>query len=659
MLLSEDKMILYNSLFQISVLLFAISVVLPIIFINAKKSLIRKFSLLMLISACLGVLTFSIHIILTGAASFHMIISSIPTSFLIDNLAAFFIILISLVGISVAIYSFSYSEHFKENIKKNLLIALTSFFILSMLFVVISHNLIAFLFFWELMSISSFILVMFDYNNEETKKAGIFYFVMTQMSTIFLIFAFILIFNHTGSLDFAQLEGLTPFLASMIFLSLTIGFAIKSGVIPFHKWLPYAHPASPSSISALMSGVMIKVAIYGLIRFIFLLPEQQLWWGIAILIAGTISALLGVIYALKEHDIKRLLAYHSIENIGIILIGIGLYMIFSFYQFKELALVSLIAALFHTLNHALFKSLLFLSAGSVVMSTYTKNIEEMGGLIKKMPYTAILFLIGAISISALPPFNGFVSELMLFQVFLKFNILASPAIKLLLLISLSLFALTSALAAVCFVKAFGIIFLASSRSKEANDAKEVSKSMIIGPAILAILCMLLGIFSYQIFQVIGDKYNIHFGLPNILIFSIVAMIVGLIFYVVIKIFWNTKTRITETWGCGINSQTARMEYTASGFSQPVTNIFSSIYLPKVTTKKSFYDSENVFFKGGETNIKLIKFFEEYLYAPFPKIISKISSKLYFLQNRVELYPYILVGFFVIIVLIISVGVYLR
>ena len=642
--------------------LFGISIINPIIFINSKKTWVRRLSLLMLILANLGTLCISFSIFTNRNFVFNMITSGITFNFLIDKLAAFFLILISIISLSVAVYSFSYTEHFESKIKKNLLIALMSFFILSMELTVISHNLLAFLFFWELMSISSFILVMFDYEKKETRKAGIFYFVMTQMSTIFLIFAFALIFNQTGTLDFTKLQEPSSFLVSLIFITLTIGFAIKAGVIPFHKWLPYAHPASPSSISALMSGVMIKVAIYGMVRFLFLLPQQELWHGILILIAGTVSALLGVLYALKEHDIKRLLAYHSIENIGIIFMGIGLYMIFSFYQFKELAMISLIAALFHTLNHALFKSLLFLSAGSVVAKIHTKNIEEMGGLIKKMPYTAILFLIGAISISALPPFNGFVSELMIFQVFLKFNVLTSPIIKILLLVSLSLFALTSALAAACFVKAFGIIFLGSPRSNKVEHASEVSKSMIIGPSILAILCIFLGVFSYQIFKIMEDKYFVNmvdFELPNLLFLSVTALAMGTIVYIAIKGFCNNKVRTTETWGCGINSQTSRMEYTASGFSQPIVKIFDVFYKPKFTNKKVFYDSGKVFFKEGEASFKLVNFFEEYLYAPVLGLVFRISSKLYSLQNRTELYPYILISFLTIISLIIYLGVFLQ
>ena len=293
---------------------------------------------------------------------------------------------------------------------------------------------------------------------------------------------------------------------------LFIGFGIKAGIIPFHKWLPYAHPASPSNISALMSGVMIKVAIYGLLRFVLLMP-MELWWGILILVVGTTSAILGVIYALKEHDIKRLLAYHSIENIGIILIGIGLYVIFALSGLQAIATLALIGALFHTLNHAIFKSLLFMTSGSVINSTETRNIEDMGGLIKRMPYTALLFLIGAVSISALPPFNGFVSELMIFQAFFQSSLLANPALEMLLITSLAIFALTSALAAACFVKAFGITFLALPRSEGAKKAKEAPKLMLIGPALLAIFCVVLGVFSFQIFGAFGFSFPI----PNMLL----------------------------------------------------------------------------------------------------------------------------------------------
>ncbi len=574
-------------------------------------------------------------------------------SFTIDKLAAFFILLTAVVSLCIGIYSFSYTEYLHG--RKEVFIFLTGLFTLSLVLVVSSSSLLAFLFFWEMMSLTSFFLVMTEYEKKETQKAGIFYFVMTQFGTLFIMLAFFLIYQHTGSLNIEQLHKLPSGLANIIFVSLFIGFGTKAGVIPFHKWLPYAHPASPSPTSALMSGVMIKIAIYGLVRFMLLFPEQKLWWGVFILILGTISAFLGVIYALKEHDLKQLLAYHSIENIGIILMAIGLHVIFQFFALEQWAVVAFGAALFHTLNHALFKSLLFLSAGSVVQATHTRNIEEMGGLIKKMPYTAFLFLIGAVSISALPPFNGFASELMVFEVLFRSNLIPLPSIKVLLFLSLSLFAMTSALAAACFVKAFGAVFLALPRSKEAAEAKEAPTPMLLGPAVLALLCMGLGVFSFQIFSVIGKNIGYEFPLPNLWYVFLALAIFTVLVIIMVRLFASRKSRVSETWGCGILSQNSRMEYTASGFSEPIVTIFSSIYRTKKRAQKSFYDQNQVVFKEGHAEITLVKFFEEYLYLPLVRIVQRISAYLYTLQNKVELDSYILYSFITIIILMLIAG----
>lgn len=501
-------------LFPFGLAAFFLAFILPLVSSkigNSKFS--RQASLIFSTMASVAILAFALEIVLSNK-SFSLLAYQITPlfqfSFLVDRLAAFFLVLVAVVSVAVSIYSIQYVEHFLSEAKKNLIVSFMNIFILSMLLVVASFSMFSFLFFWEIMALSSFLLVMMEFEKKETQKAGIFYFVMTHLSTLFLIFAFLFVYTITGTFDMTQIRA-DPLITSVAFVFLFLGFGIKAGIIPFHKWLPYAHPASPSNISALMSGVMIKVAIYGLVRFVLLLPLQT-WWGILILSVGTASAVLGVIYALKEHDIKRLLAYHSIENIGIILIGIGLYVIFSLAGLQPIAFLALAGALFHTLNHAIFKSLLFMTSGSIVNATGTRNIEEMGGLIKRMPKTALLFLIGAVSISALPPFNGFVSELMIFQVFFQSIALANPFLEVILITSLAVFALTSALAAACFVKAFGITFLAIPRSQEAKEAKESPKLMIIGPAILAAICVALGVFSLQLFGVLGFS----FPLPNML-----------------------------------------------------------------------------------------------------------------------------------------------
>jgi formate hydrogenlyase subunit 3/multisubunit Na+/H+ antiporter MnhD subunit len=491
---------------------------------------------------------------------------------------------------------------------------------------------------------------MFERDKADTKKSALFYFVMTQMSTTFLLLGFLAVNAVTGSFGMEAVTGISGLFKAGVFLSLFFGFGIKAGVMPFHKWLPYAHSATPSNVSALMSGVMIKVAIYGLVRYLLFVLTPDRWWGVVILLSGVFSAVLGVIYALKEHDIKKLLAYHSIENIGIILMGLGLYLIFNSYGFSSLALLALAGGLFHTLNHALFKSLLFLSAGSVVDETGTRNIEEMGGLIKSMPYTGILFLIGSVSIAALPPFNGFVSELMIFQAFLQSFLVDNPLLKVLLFLALSLFALTSALAAACFVKAFGVIFLAGPRSKEAKEARDVSVFMIAGPAMLAGACVLLGVFSSQLFSSLGLRVPI----PNLMVVGLSLVIVLFLVWLLMRLVGNKSVRTSETWGCGIPSQNSSMEYTASGFSEPILTIFRPIYRTNKTVERTYSDGSRSIFKNGAAAIHTFKIFEEKIYLPIARFVQKASDVVSNLHD-VDLDTYILYSFAAVVVLILAAG----
>ena len=321
---------MFEILFPFGLAAFFLAIIIPLVGFRARSKLPRQVSLAATCIASVFLLAFSLEILLsakTFSVQAYELAPSFQFSFLIDRLSAFFLFVIAIVSIAVSIYSVQYIEHLTHEGRKNLTVSFMSIFIVSMVLVVASYTMFSFLFFWEIMALSSFLLVMTEYEKKETQKAGIFYFVMTHLSTLFLLFAFLFIYSVTGTFDMQPIQA-NPLIASVAFVFLFLAFGIKAGIIPFHKWLPYAHPASPSNISALMSGVMIKVAIYGLIRFVLLMP-MQIWWGEIILAAGTTSAVLGVIYALKEHDIKRLLAYHSIENIGIILIGFGLYVIFT------------------------------------------------------------------------------------------------------------------------------------------------------------------------------------------------------------------------------------------------------------------------------------------------------------------------------------------
>ncbi len=638
--------------FYLGIALLAVGTAAPLLFASMFGKKARAVSLSILIAGLVALSIAPVSVLMSNSQLDIFAYSFMPGldfAFSIDWLSSIFMLLVATVSISAAIYSFGYVESQKGNRRKNLLVGLMSAFAFSMIMVPASSTMFAFLFFWELMSLTSFLLVMFEHTKKETQKAGVFYFIMTQLSTVFLLIGFLSIYQVTGTFDITAVQLAGPSFV-LAFLALFLGFGIKAGIIPFHKWLPYAHSASPSNISALMSGVMIKIAVYGLIRFLLSVLSPELWCGVLILIVGSVSALLGVIYALKEHDIKRLLAYHSIENIGIIFIGIGLYVIFSAYELPALAALGLAGALFHSVNHALFKSLLFLAAGSVVHATHTRNMEELGGLIKRMPKTALLFLIGAIAISALPPLNGFVSELMIFQAFLQSYAVPDPLMVVLLITCMSALALTSALAAACFVKAFGITFLGLPRSEKAKNAVEVSQSMIIGPAILAGLCIILGIFSYQILAFSGNTL----GMPDMLPIGIMLLFTYAVAWAFLRYTTSNASRVSMTWGCGQPALNSRMQYTASGFSQPITRIFQPIYRTKSVREVSFFDKYGAILKGGHGEITMMKFFEEYLYAPVAACVNKLAARVAKLQNG-DLDAYIAYAFIAVLAILIFLG----
>lgn len=612
----------------------------------------RQTGLFMVIFGCLAWLASS-GLILAADSNLYLelyrLTPSLTISFHLDRLAAFFILIIALVAVCVSIYSLKYMEHTGSAQQRNFMVSAMAVFIFTMALTVASANFFSFIFFWEIMSLSSLFLVLYEREKAETPKAGLYYLVMTQFSTLFLLLGALLLNLNTGTLDITSADGLLPANSGIIFLAFLVGFGTKAGIMPFHKWLPFAHAAAPSNISALMSGVMIKVAIYGLVRLILDVLTPELWWGMVLLGFGTVSAVLGVIYALKEHDLKKLLAYHSIENIGIIVIGLGLFIIFGYFGLSVLAELSLFGALFHTLNHALFKSLLFMTAGSVVAATHTRNIEDMGGLVKRMPATAIIFLIGAVAISALPPLNGFASEVMLFQAFMGAFLMPSQVVAIVLFGSLAAFALMSALAAACFVKAFGAVFLALPRSTGAVQAHEVPRAMVIGPGIVAAICVVLGVFSYQIIKGIG----LDLPLPDLLP---VSLIIILVFSGAVLAVRRTKApvRISDTWTCGIHRQTSKMEYTASGFSEPIITIFSPIFRTRKPAQRKFADKSKTIFWGGKGEIHTVQFFEERIYLPIARLVNRVAGFVSRLHNA-DLDAFILYAFVVIVIMLVMVG----
>ncbi len=598
----------------------------------------------------------------------------------IDGLSAFFILVISLAALAVSIYSLGYTREYAGRKNIGLLGFLYNSFLLSMMLVVSANNAIMFLIVWEIMSLTSYFLVTYEHEDEKSRRAGFIYILMTHAGTGFIILSFLILANAGGGFgfDLFRTSGavMFPWMKDAAFLLALIGFGTKAGIVPLHIWLPYAHPAAPSNVSALMSGVMIKTAIYGLIRVTFdFLGGDVFWWGMLILIIASICALLGVMYALMEHDMKRLLAFHSVENIGIILIGVGMSVIFMSAGMPELAAFGLIAGLYHLINHAVFKALLFMGAGSIIYSTHTKNIEEMGGLLKKMPWTGAFFLIGSISISALPPFNGFVSEWLTFQSQLLGVNLTDNIAKIMILFSGAALALTSALAAACFVKAFGISFLALPRSTHAEHAKEVPGSMLFGMGLLAFLCIVLGIFPMYIIPfldtvtspIVGGSVmkDVTFNL-SIATFGPLAGSISTAWIIVLLIIFlplpfilallaggRTKTRTYETWGCGQPVSTARNEYTATAFSKPMRMWFGNIYRPRREIKTTYAISP-YFKESFSFNSEIEPVFEKYLYGPVTWLVLTVSRIMRVIQTG-SIHLYLLYIFITLVIALIYVG----
>jgi len=573
--------------------------------------------------------------------------------FQFDSLSKIFIFLIFLGVIPNLFYSFGYLSHIK---RKTYYLIHYFAFIFSMMGVVVADNALVFLFFWELMSLSSWQLILTDPKSAETQKAGHFYFIMTHLGFIALLMFFLLISDGQLMLSFGEIKNLSSSFISptVLFFFMLFGFLSKAGAVPLHVWLPYAHPSAPSPVSALMSGVMLKVAIYGLFRFLFeILYPWPLEWGIIVLLIGSVSSLVGVLYALSEHDIKALLANHSIENIGIILIGFGMGMIFDSLELKALSSFAFMASLFHTFNHMSFKSLLFMGAGSILHQTHTKNMEKYGGLIKAMPITAMTFLFASLSISALPPTNGFLSEWMIFQAMLGTNLLDNMTLKLVIPFAIFALALTGGLAIACFVKAYGITFLGLYRDENQENIEEVNKMMQIGMVLMSLVVASLMIFT-PYFMKLFDMVFVSFGFPSIYgeIFPngiynmhslglnggvvspliLLGVLVGLtlLFLYVYKLF-KVKERICHTWSCGY-STSPKTQYSATGFAGPIRRFFNWLYLPKEHLHKALIHNHKTKFTSSHYEVHVKLLFEKSLYDNTKVLLNTLSYWVYKLAH---------------------------
>jgi len=578
----------------------------------------------------------------------------------LDGLSLYFLFIIQLVAIPTTIYNFSYLQHYIEQ-KRSIKSFVTFYIILlvSTQFIVIANQAILFLVSWEVMSISGYLAMIFEKEKEEVQRGSFYYFTASHVLIFILYIMFFLLHHQTGSWYFTDyhLSFSTGIVVPIIFVLSFIGFGIKAGFMPFHFWLPQAHPIAPTVISAFLSGVIIKMGIYGILRtFLFIRPVPE-WCGWLVLGVSIISAILGVWYALAQHDIKRLLAYHSVENIGIIGIGIGIGFIGSANNLPAVEVLGFGGALLHTLNHAIFKSLLFIGSGVVYQNLGTRNIELMGGLVHRAKYIALLFLIGSVAISGIPPFNGFISEFIIYTGFFKTaNELKNyyPIIMLMFVVGL---AFVGGLAVACFTKVNSIMFLGSERKEVKHFHVSIYDYISLG--IFALLCFVIGFYPQPFVGVVNKVIingfiprNSSSALVNIdwlyftVIFSSITLGVFGLYLLKIKLEKKYGRRTSAAWGCGYENLNPRMQYTASSFADELNTIPKSVlvYRKKVEVSETAYPVKSRFESHSQD------FIDSKFVLPSFNILRSLVTKIEFLsQTDIRYY----IAFILIIISIYS------
>ena len=604
----------------------------------------------------LAVLTLTGIVAGTQAVALPLGLPDLPFHLRLDALSSFFLFLLGATSAGISIYAGGYMRQ-GEGTAPGLHCLIYHLFLASMAFVILADDGYAFMVSWEGMALSSFFLVTAEHRHAEIRRAGYLYLLIAHIGAVGILLSFGVMAGSTGDYTFDAMrafppEGIWPTVA---FLLALFGFGAKAGLLPLHIWLPEAHPAAPSPVSAMMSGVMLKTAIYGLLRVSFdLLHAQLWWWGALLLVLGLATALFGVIFATVQTDMKRLLAYSSIENIGLIVVGFGLTLIFKSFMLPHLAALALTATLYHCLNHAFFKSLLFLATGSVLHATHERNLGKLGGLIHRMPWVAWLALIGVLASAGLPPLNGFVSEWLLLQSFLFTSGLPQGYLNMLLPVVAGAVALIAALAGFAMVKFFGIVFLGQPREETLAHAQDAGRLERIGLLWLGVGCILLGLLPNVVITLLdpvtrllvdsglsGAANNQSWWLlapinedrasysPAIFLGSIVAF-VPLVFWFVRRCYHGRMTRV-DAWDCGFPLQTARMQDSAEGFGQPIRRIFSPFF-KRTREHPSPFDAQPRYFSRVEDP------FWYWLYLPIAKIVEHGTRLIAFLQQgRIAIY----------------------
>ncbi|HEY6865713.1 MAG TPA: proton-conducting transporter membrane subunit [Candidatus Eisenbacteria bacterium] len=579
----------------------------------------------------------------------------------IDPLSAFFLVCIFTVSGLAALYGIGYLASYVG--RRRLAPALAFFNLLAaaMVGVVLARDGILLIVAWEIMSVASFFLVTYEHDRADVRRAGTLYLIASQLGVVFLFILVALAGRAAGSYDFDRLGACAavPGLANAIFLLALVGFGTKAGFWPLHIWLPDAHPAAPSHVSALMSGVMIKMGIYGLLRVLTFLGPPPQWWGAMLVAVGAISGVAGVLQALAQHDLKRLLAYHSVENIGIIALGIGIGLLAQNHGAGTIAFLGYAGALLHVLNHGLFKGLLFQGAGSIVHATGTRDIDALGGLYRRMPVTGLLFLIGSIAICGLPPLNGFVSEWLIYVGAFRGGVPGAPGWTVASVVTVLALALIGGLAAACFVKAFGVAFLGEARSAASSRAHEAGPSMRLAMGLGALLCLGIGLWPAGALQLVSSAVAdlapgstaATYGAGALgAITRACAVLIGLVALLALARLALLRRRRVEagpTWGCGFEAPDARMQYTAASFAQPLLEPFAAV----VSARLEREGPAGYFPERARHEMHVGDMAGELILQPAVHRVLRVFSRVRGLQHgRIQLYlAYILVTLVVLLV----------
>jgi formate hydrogenlyase subunit 3/multisubunit Na+/H+ antiporter MnhD subunit len=599
----------------------------------------------------------------------------IGARFRLDALAAFFLLVVDLGAAAASLYGIGYGAH--EDQPRRVLPFFPAF-IAGMNLVVLADDAFTFLVSWEFMSLASWAMVMAHHRARDNAQAGYVYIVMATFGTLALSLAFGLLAGPEGGYGFSaiRLHHESPLFAALVLGLVLLGTGSKAGLVPLHVWLPLAHPAAPSHVSALMSGVMTKVAVYAFIRIVFdLLGPAAWWWGVPLLAVGAGTAVLGVLYALMQDDLKRVLAYSTIENIGIIFIALGLALAFDANGLQTAGALALTAALFHVLNHSIFKSLLFLGAGAVLTATGERHLERLGGLIHRLPVTSAVFLVGCVAISALPPLNGFASEWLVFQSVLLSPELPQWGLKLLVPAAGALLALAAALTAACFVRAFGIVFLGRARTPAAEAAREVDRWSLAAMAVLAGLCLAAGVLPGIVIDglapvvgsLLGGRMPAQLALPwlstvpvaesrssynGLLVFLFIG-VSAVIAAGVVRRLASHAVRRAPAWDCGFPNPRPVTQYTASGFAQPIRRVFGA-YVFRARERVEMAPPGAV--RPARFAVELHDLAWEFIYTPIARAVAAAADRLNALQF-LTIRRYLTLVFFALVLLLLVLAVW--